>query len=121
MTLASSNQAITIFEKILIGDIPCNKVFENDHAFAFHDIAPQAPVHVLIIPKKKIINIASAGHEHLETLGHVLLAAAQVARLLGIEQSGYRLVFNNGADGGQSVDYLHCHLLAGRTLQWPPG
>lgn len=111
----------TIFERILKGEIPCKKVFEDEHTLAFHDIAPQAPVHVLIIPKIKIVNIAHATPEQALTLGHVLLTAAHVARLLGVDSSGYRLVFNNGADGGQSVDYMHCHLLAGRSLRWPPG
>ncbi len=111
----------TIFERILKGEIPCKKVFEDEHTLAFHDIAPQAPIHVLIIPKTKIINIADAKANHSEQLGRVLLAAGEVARQLGVAESGYRLVFNNGADGGQSVDYLHCHLLAGRALKWPPG
>ena len=112
---------LTIFDRILRGEIPCKKVFEDDHTLAFHDIAPQAPVHVLIIPKTKIVNVAGAKSEHMEQLGRVLLTAAQVARELGVSESGYRLVFNNGPDGGQSVDYLHCHLLAGRPLDWPPG
>lgn len=111
----------TIFDRILRGDIPCRKVHEDEHTLAFHDIAPQAPVHVLIIPKTKIVNVAGATEAHALQLGRVLLSAAQVARQLGVEQSGYRLVFNNGKDGGQSVDYLHCHLLAGRPLDWPPG
>jgi len=111
----------TIFERILKGEIPCKKVFEDEHTLAFHDIAPQAPIHILIIPKTKIVNIADAQAKHAEQLGRVLLAAGEVARQLGVATAGYRLVFNNGPDGGQSVDYLHCHLLAGRALQWPPG
>lgn len=116
-----TNVSNTIFDRILAGEIPCKKVFEDEHTLAFHDIAPQAPVHVLIIPKTKIVNVAAAQEEHATALGRVLLTAGHVARLLGVDHSGYRLVFNNGRDGGQSVDYLHCHLLAGRPLQWPPG
>jgi histidine triad (HIT) family protein len=112
---------ITIFDRILKGEIPCKKVFEDEHTLAFHDIAPQAPVHVLIIPKTKIVNVAGAESRHADQLGKVLLTAAHVARQLSVAESGYRLVFNNGPDGGQSVDYLHCHLLAGRPLNWPPG
>lgn len=111
----------TIFDRILRGEIPCKKVFEDEHTLAFYDIAPQAPVHVLIIPKTRIVNVASAEAGHTEQLGRVLQTAAHVGRLLGVADSGYRLVFNNGPDGGQSVDYLHCHLLAGRPLAWPPG
>ncbi|MFZ9519321.1 MAG: histidine triad nucleotide-binding protein [Silvanigrellaceae bacterium] len=113
--------APTIFDRILKGEIPCKKVLEDDHTLAFHDIAPQAPIHVLIIPKIRIVNIAAAEEKHAEQLGRILLTAGRVARQLGVESSGYRLVFNNGRDGGQSVDYLHCHLLAGRPLDWPPG
>jgi histidine triad (HIT) family protein len=113
--------APTIFDRILKGEIPCKKIFEDEHTLAFHDIAPQAPVHVLIIPKIKIVNIGAAEAKHSDQLGRVLLTAGHVARLLGVDSSGYRLVFNNGRDGGQSVDYLHCHLLAGRALEWPPG
>jgi histidine triad (HIT) family protein len=111
----------TIFERILAGEIPCKKVFEDEHTLAFHDIAPQAPVHVLVIPKTRIINVAHAAEEHAQTLGRVLLTARTVAQILGIEESGYRLVFNNGSNGGQTVDYLHCHVLGGRPLRWPPG
>jgi len=113
--------SVTLFEKILSGEIPCKKVLEDDHVLAFHDIAPQAPVHVLVIPKKKIVNIAGASADDTETLGHVLLGAQKVAHTLGLDQSGYRLVFNNGNDGGQTVDYLHCHVLGGRPMRWPPG
>lgn len=98
--------AVTLFEKILTGEIPCKKVWEDDHVLAFHDIAPQAPVHVLVIPKKKIVNVAAATENEVQTLGRVLLGAQKVAQILGIDESGYRLVFNNGNDGGQTVDYL---------------
>ncbi|MEY4064930.1 MAG: hypothetical protein RIR26_1138 [Pseudomonadota bacterium] len=111
----------TIFERILAGEIPCKKVYEDEHTLAFHDIAPQAPVHVLVIPKTKIVNVAHATEENTLVLGRVLLTARTVAQMLGIDGSGYRLVFNNGSDGGQTVDYLHCHVLGGRPLHWPPG
>lgn len=111
----------TIFERILAGEIPCKKVWEDDHTLAFHDIAPQAPVHVLVIPKKKIVNVSEANDSDAEILGRVLLTARKVAQLLGVDSTGFRLVMNNGNDGGQTVDYLHCHVLAGRPLRWPPG
>jgi len=111
----------TIFEKILAGEIPCKKVWEDEHTLAFHDISPQAPVHVLVIPKTKIINVSHANETQSEILGRVLLTAKRVAEILGIATSGYRLVLNNGKDGGQTVDYLHCHVLGGRALGWPPG
>lgn len=111
----------TIFEKILKGEIPCKKIYEDDHTFAFHDVTPQAPVHALVIPKKRIVNVASADGDDALILGKVLLTAKKVAELLGVAESGYRLVLNNGTGGGQSVFYLHCHVLGGRPLSWPPG
>ena len=116
-----SRSDVTIFERILSGEIPCKKVWEDDHTLAFHDISPQAPIHVLVIPKKKILNVAHAADEDATLLGHVLLSARKVAEILNIDKTGYRLVLNNGNDGGQTVDYLHCHVLGGRPLQWPPG
>ena len=112
---------ITIFEKILTGDIPCKKVYEDDFTFAFYDITPKAPIHVLVIPKIKIVNVAASTEKDIEILGRILNTARLVAELLGIHESGYRLVMNNNRDGGQSVDYLHCHILGGRPLGWPPG
>lgn len=111
----------TIFDAILRGEIPCKKVYEDDWTLAFHDISPQAPVHVLVIPKTRIRNVAEAEDEHLEALGRVLLAARNVGKRLGLQQNGFRIVLNNGTDGGQTVDYLHAHVLGGRTLGWPPG
>lgn len=111
----------TIFDKILKKQIPCKFVFENEHAFAFHDVNPQAPVHVLVIPKKKIINVSTSTENDVEQMGHLLLAAKKVAELTGVATTGYRLVFNTGNHGGQTVDYLHCHVLGGRSLSWPPG
>ena len=112
---------ITIFERILNGEIPAKKIYEDAHTLAFYDVSPQAPVHVLVIPKVKIVNVAESLEAHTETLGRVLFTAGHVAKLLGIDKTGFRLVFNNGADGGQTVPYLHCHVLGGRSLSWPPG
>jgi len=112
---------MTLFERIIAREIPADIVYEDDLVFAFRDIRPQAPVHVLIIPKKVIarIGVAEAGDQEL--LGHLLLKAGEVARMLGLADTGYRLVFNHGSDGGESVPHLHCHLLGGRPLGWPPG
>lgn len=111
----------TIFDKILNGEIPCKKVWEDEHTLAFHDISPQAPVHVLVIPKRKIVNVAQSSLQDIDLLGRVLWGAKKAAETLGLEKNGYRLVMNNGRDGGQTVDYLHCHVLGGRAMQWPPG
>ena len=96
-------------------------VFEDDQVLAFQDIKPQAPVHVLIIPKKPIPRIAEAKPQDQEVLGWLLLRAAQVAEQLGLSKTGYRLVFNNGPDAGEAVPHLHCHIIGGRKLGWPPG
>ena len=111
----------TLFEKICAKDIPATIVFEDDRCVAFRDISPQAPVHVLVVPRKAVtrVGLAEAGDEAL--LGHLLLTAAAVARSEGIAESGYRLIINNGADGGEAVPHLHVHLLGGRKLEWPPG
>lgn len=111
----------TIFDKILKGQIPVKKIFEDEHTFAFYDINPQAPVHALIIPKTKIASVREAEDEHAEILGRILLTAKKVAEICEIDKKGYRLVFNNGDNAGQTVNYIHCHVLGGRTLQWPPG
>jgi len=111
----------TLFEKIATREIPAAIVYEDDLVLAFRDITPQAPTHVLIVPKKPVTRIAAAGAEDHALLGHLLLKAAAVARSLGLETSGYRLVINNGADGGESVPHLHVHILGGRKLAWPPG
>ena len=112
---------MTLFEKILAREIEADIVFEDDRVLAFRDIRPQAPVHVLVIPRKPIARIGEAGEEDGELLGHLLLRAAQVARSLGLARDGYRLVINNGRDGGESVPHLHYHILGGRALGWPPG
>lgn len=111
----------TLFEKIAAREIPAQIIYEDELVLAFHDIQPQAPIHILIVPKKAIARIGEAQAEDHALLGHLLLKAAHVARLAGISEGGYRLVINNGANGGESVPHLHCHILGGRHLQWPPG
>ena len=111
----------TLFEKIIAREIPADIVYEDDQVLAFRDISPQAPTHVLVIPKKVIPRIAEADDSDQALLGHLLLKARNVAAELGLADSGYRLVINNGRDGGESVPHLHCHILGGRPLTWPPG
>jgi histidine triad (HIT) family protein len=111
----------TLFEKIVAREIPAAIVYEDDLVLAFRDITPQAPVHVLIVPKKSIPRIAEAQADDQKLLGHLLLKAAEVADKAGLKKGGYRLVINNGTDGGESVPHLHCHILGGRHLAWPPG
>jgi len=111
----------TLFEKIIAREIPAMIVYEDDLVLAFRDIKPQAPTHVLIVPKKPIPRIAEATVEDNVVIGHLLLKAAEVAETLGLKQSGYRLVFNNGPDAGEAVPHLHCHILGGRKMSWPPG
>lgn len=111
----------TLFEKIIAREIPANIVYEDDRVIAFHDVKPQAPVHVLIIPKKPIPRIAEAKPEDHAVLGHLMLKAAEVAKQLGLTKKGFRLVFNNGPDAGEAVPHLHCHIIGGRKMSWPPG
>lgn len=111
----------TLFEKIAAREIPATIVYEDDKVIAFHDIKPQAPTHVLIVPKKPILRISEAKPEDQQILGHLLLKAAEVAEKLGLKQNGYRLVFNNGPHAGEAVPHLHCHILGGRQMTWPPG
>ena len=110
-----------VFQKIIDREIPAAVVYEDDLVLAFRDINAQAPVHVLIVPKKDVARLSEAEAEDHKMLGHLLLKAAAVAAQLGLEKSGYRLVINNGPDGGESVPHLHCHILGGRRLAWPPG
>lgn len=110
----------TLFTKIIRREIPANIVYEDDLCLAFRDINPQAPTHVLLIPKQEIDTLASAGPGDEALLGHLMLAAGKIARELGIGDA-FRLVVNNGAEAGQSVFHLHLHILGGRKLQWPPG
>lgn len=109
-----------IFCKIAAGEIPSNKVFENEHVVAFHDLDPQAPVHILIIPKQHIASAQQINAQNSAVLGQIFEAAAQIAAQQGL-QNGFRIVNNCGADGGQTVQHLHFHLLGGRSMQWPPG
>lgn len=111
----------TIFSKIIRKEIPANIVYEDDHCLAFHDVAPQAPTHVLVIPKKPIVNIDALESEDAALIGHLWMVIQKLARELNIAESGYRVVVNCGREGGQSVDHLHYHLLGGRPLAWPPG
>lgn len=110
----------TIFKRIIDGEIPAQIVYETDRCLAFRDVNPQAPVHVLVIPKQEIASLAEAAEADESLLGHLLLSARTIAGQLGLE-NGYRTVINCGPDGGQSVDHLHVHLLGGRPLGWPPG
>ncbi len=112
---------MTLFEKLIARQIPADIVYEDELVFAFRDIHPQAPTHILVVPKKPIPRIAEAGPEDQALLGRLLLKAAEVARSVGLGDSGFRLVINNGRDGGESVPHLHCHILGGRPLSWPPG
>jgi histidine triad (HIT) family protein len=111
----------TLFERIAAGELPATIVYEDEVVVAFRDIKPQAPTHVLVVPRKPIPRMAEARPEDQQVLGHLLLKAAAVAQQLGLHQTGYRLVFNNGADAGEAVPHLHCHILGGRRLGWPPG
>lgn len=111
----------TIFAKIIRREIPADIVHEDDLCLAFKDITPQAPVHVLIIPKKPIVRIDVAETQDEALLGHLLTVAPIIAKKLGIAESGFRLVINNGKDAGEAVPHLHVHLLGGRYLNWPPG
>ena len=110
----------TIFSKIIRKEIPANIVYEDDLALAFTDVNPQAPVHILVIPKKPIVNLATAEPEDQALLGHLLLIVQKVAAQTGLE-NGYRIVMNTGVDGGQTVHHLHIHILGGRSMSWPPG
>jgi histidine triad (HIT) family protein len=110
---------VTLFEKIIAGQIPAQVVYQDEHTFAFRDIHPQAPVHVLVVPKKPLTQLDRAEEGDAELLGRCLLTANRVAALEGL--SDFRVVINNGAGAGQSVFHLHLHLLGGRGLHWPPG
>lgn len=111
----------TLFEKIRDREIPAEIVHEDELCLAFRDIAPQAPVHILIVPRHPIARVGLAAESDQAVLGRLLFVAAEIARSEGIAESGYRLVINNGRDGGEAVPHLHVHLLGGRKLDWPPG
>ena len=110
-----------IFCKIVAGEIPSKKIYEDELAFAFRDINPQAPTHALIIPRPHIASLADAGESDEALLGHLLLVAARIARDEGLSEAGYRTVINTGAGAGQSVFHIHVHVIGGRRLAWPPG
>jgi histidine triad (HIT) family protein len=110
-----------VFEKIIDREIPARIIYEDDLVLAFHDISAKAPVHALIITKKNIPRIGEAAPEDHKLLGHLLLKAGAVAEKLGLSKSGYRLIINNGPDGGETIPHLHCHILGGRPMNWPPG
>ena len=112
---------MTLFEKIVAREIPAKIVFEDEDVLAFHDVNPQAPVHVLIVPKRVIPRLAQTNESDQALLGKLILTAAKVARDLGVSESGYRVVINSGRDAGESVPHLHVHLLGKRALAWPPG
>ena len=112
---------MTLFEKIAAREIPAKIIQEDEELIVFHDINPQAPVHVLVVPKKPIPRLADATAEDEKLLGKLLLKAQEMARSLGIAESGFRVVINSGRNGGETVAHLHVHLLGGRRLAWPPG
>ena len=115
------DMAKTLFERIIAREAPGCIVYEDDLVVAFHDLHPRAPVHVLVVPRKPIPRIGLAAAEDQALLGHLMLKATEVAGQLGLGESGYRLVINNGRDGGETVPHLHCHVLGGRPMHWPPG
>jgi histidine triad (HIT) family protein len=110
----------TIFQRIIDREIPANIVFEDERCLAFHDVSPQAPTHVLVIPKLPITSVAAIEDQQADLIAHLWLVIRDLARQLKLEK-GYRVVVNCGRDGGQSVDHLHFHLLGGRQMSWPPG
>lgn len=110
----------TIFDKIINKEIPADIVFEDDQCLAFKDVNPQAPIHILIIPKQKIVKVADTKPKDQSVLGHLLVTAAEIAEQLDVKDA-FRLVINNGENAGQTVFHLHIHLLAGRPFSWPPG
>ena len=111
----------TLFEKICDREIPADIVYEDELCVCFRDIAPQAPVHLLVIPRKPIPRIAEAEDGDQALIGHLFLTARRVAKEHGLDRAGFRLVVNNGPDGGEAVPHLHIHILAGRQMKWPPG
>lgn len=110
---------MTIFSKIIQREVPADIVYETDDVLAFNDINPQAPTHILVIPKKEIVSISEMEADDVQRIGKLMHAASKIAKEQGLEH--YRLVINNGADAGQSVFHLHVHILAGRAFSWPPG
>jgi histidine triad (HIT) family protein len=116
-----STEQSCLFCRIAAGEIPSDIVYRDEHALAFHDINPQAPTHILVIPREHLESLDEASRRDETPLGHLLRIAARVANEQGLSESGYRTVINTGAGAGQSVFHLHLHVLGGRTLNWPPG
>ncbi len=112
---------MTIFEKIIHRQIPAEIVWEDDEVLAFRDAHPQAPVHILVVPKEPITNISAAQEKHTLLLGKLLLTATRIAEKEGLSQTGFRLIMNRGLNGGETVPHLHIHILGGRPMKWPPG
>ena len=110
-----------LFCKIIAGEIPSTKVYEDEFVYAFNDIAPQAPIHVVIVPKEHLQSANDINEENCTLIGKIFNAASKIAKELGISENGYRIVNNCGADGGQTVGHIHFHMLGGRSLAWPPG
>lgn len=110
-----------LFCRIVAGEIPNRTVYEDESVLAFHDINPEAPVHILIIPKQHLSSLTEVGEADQALLGYLQVCASKIARAVGLAENGYRLVSNAGEDGGQTVNHLHYHLLGGRSMQWPPG
>jgi histidine triad (HIT) family protein len=111
----------TIFTRIINREIPARIAYEDDRCIAFHDVSPQAPVHFLVVPKREIARVAETKPEDEALLGHLIFVAQTVAKDQGLHSSGFRVVINNGRDGGETVPHLHVHVLGGRALGWPPG
>jgi histidine triad (HIT) family protein len=114
-------EAQCLFCRLAAGEIPAKKIYEDEHVIAFHDINPQAPIHVLIIPRRHIARLDELAPGDAETVGRILVRAAAIAREQRIDSPGFRLVINNGEAAGQTVFHIHAHLLGGRTFAWPPG
>ena len=112
---------MSIFQQIVARQIPADIVLETEQALAFRDIAAQAPTHILVVPKRRFDRLAEVPEEEEQLLGHLLVVARKVAEIEGIAESGFRVVINNGKNGGETVPHLHVHVLGGRPLKWPPG
>jgi histidine triad (HIT) family protein len=112
---------MTIFEKIIAREIPADIVFEDDQCLAFRDINPQAPVHVLLVPKRPIPRLGATTWDDQKLLGHLLVKAGELATMLGLAEGGFRVAINSGPNGGETVPHLHLHILGGRPMEWPPG
>ncbi len=110
-----------IFCKIIKGEIPCNKLYEDDKVLAFNDINPEAPVHFLVIPKKHVKSVLDLNKQEIDIVSHIMKVITNIAEDTGITEKGFRIVNNIGINGGQTVDHMHFHVLGGRMLQWPPG